>query len=477
MRYRFLSHVLAGSVMLTASAPADAASIIERLLTVDGSVTVRHEAGDQWVVSYDLSRGIYGIMLGPSTQRYHDSAWQLPEGFHIRTSAEGYAIMERIDQVPFRDLQVQISTWRAHVLHAPQPFAELGDGVAINTAPLGYAAVRNKRGGFMHFQPRFRFETTKDEDIQIPGQDVDLTPRDSILEPGLVYFGSSDHIQRSADLRLLTNTDHELNGFLWDCAAGYQDYYSASLGEVLDAPLAVMFSATAAPVALEDSGTGQGPMQLFGVAQGSQFLVRASSSRPLRLDVETQSQLHDIFSHEMAHIWQTQLGSGSNTRWHSEGGAELLSWRAMQANERLDDAHIAQRLTEKIGPALADLRETRLLDADASGHPELNYTAGVLIMAAAEASTAADGTPNDIIEIERALQGIDPARRMHDPVGSFQAALAELGATADARAAIARFIDEHHADPEAALITLFTATSLAYTQKNGQLVITFDAHR
>ena len=468
--------VLAGALMLTASTPAHAQSIIERLLTVGGEVTVRHEEGDQWLVSYDLTKDIYGIMLGPRTQRYHDSAWVLPEGFRIRTSAEGYAIMERADKAPFRELHVQLSTWRDYVVDAPQPFAELGDGVAINTDPLGYAAVRNKRGRFMHFKPHFRFETIRDEEIQIPGRGVALTPSDSILKPGLVYFGSSKSIQRSADLHLLTNTHDELNAFLWSCVVGYQDYYNTTLGEVLDTPLAVMFSAIVSPVDRDGAGEDRDSMKLFGVAQKTQFLVRAFSSQPLRLDDETKSRLQEIFAHEMAHIWQADLGNGSTMQWQHEGGAELLSWRAMQANGLLDDALITERLNERIDPAIADLRETQLLDASVR-HPELNYTAGVLVMAAAEASTAADGTPNDIIDIERVLQDIAPAKRMHDPLGSLLATLEQLGATASAREAIAHFISERHPDPEAALNTLFAATALAHTRKEGRLLITLEPHR
>ena len=50
---------------------------------VRGLVTITHVGRDRWRFAYDLSRDARSIMLGPKAEKYHATAWKLPEAFHV----------------------------------------------------------------------------------------------------------------------------------------------------------------------------------------------------------------------------------------------------------------------------------------------------------------------------------------------------------------------------------------------------------
>ena len=115
----------------TIQAPADP--------RVRGLVTITHVAADNWRFTYDLSRDARSIFLGPKSEKYHAASWKLPDGFHILVEGP-YSYLERRDGKPFRQVAIDVSSYREIVPYAPQPFGLFDQGTAVNTGPLGFAA-------------------------------------------------------------------------------------------------------------------------------------------------------------------------------------------------------------------------------------------------------------------------------------------------------------------------------------------------
>jgi hypothetical protein len=182
---------------------------------------------------------------------------------------------------------------------------------------------------------------------------------------------------------------------------------------------------------------------------------------------EDQRMFQSLLAHEMAHIWQAKV----DAQWYSEGSAELLMMRALIDAKHDTEAGLVDMLNSAVAHPMAHQDQTPLDQAFRSDVPLLGYTAGVLVMAAAEAAAAADGVPEDIFDIDRAMAALPESTRSSSPVRGLSSVLQSLGATQDATDAIEVFITVRHADPQAALLDLFDATGMAYTLEDGQIVV------
>lgn len=215
-------------------------------------------------------------------------------------------------------------------------------------------------------------------------------------------------------------------------------------------------------------------VSLGGNAQGIQIMGKLNGPADFMLDAERTHDLREFLAHEMAHVWQNS--NEDNIRWFVEGGAELLSMRTMLLLEEQTKSGLAADLSEQIGPAMTALAKTSLLKAHLQGDPELNYSAGTLVMAAAEAASPADEKANHFFEIERAVtpcstpeSNMQHAKLKH--ASSFRLGMMSLGATESAVATIEFFIITQHEDLRSALLTLFNETGLDYQVENGHIII------
>lgn len=420
-------------------------------------ITVTHTAEERWTVDYNLADEVLGIWLTPPTPAYHRSAWTLPEGFHITTHpASGLSSLERIDRAPFQQLSVDIETWHDMVTYAPQPFGVFESGTAINTMPLGFYQ-ETARGQYTALRPAYTFRGLAGEDVVVAGALDDGLESLTLPPEGVfVFFGSTDGMQRTDRLSLLLDDDAPagLDEVLFDSALAYEGLYTDLLGEPDTSPLVVFMTWTAA------SGASGG-----GNAQGSQIICQLYG--PDAITGEDQRMFQSLLAHEMAHIWQAKV----DAQWYSEGSAELLMMRALIDAEHDTEAGLVDMLNSAVAHTLAHLDQTPLDQAFRSDVPLLGYTAGVLVMAAAEAAAAADGVPEDIFDIDRAMAALPESTRSSSPVRGLSSVLQSLGATQDATDAIEVFITVRHADPQAALLDLFDATGMAYTLEDGQIVV------
>ena len=448
-----LRHNVFGAALLLHLAAVAAAQVPGNPFAVAGEVTVTHTASDRWRVEYELSRDAVSIMLGPPTPEYHAGAWRLPEAFHVTVDETGYAYLERVDGEAFRGVAVEVQTWSDLVTYAPQPFGVFSDGVAINTGPLGFASRIGPNRMMMTFAPTFTFRGMPDESVVVPGVQPGSLEHLDLPDSGVfVYFGSTGKMRRSESLDLLLDGDapQALGDLVFESAKGYAELYDHELRDALAGPLVVFFSWS------EGESLGFG-----GGAQGNQIMAKGRGPANLEVDDAARRAARSFLAHEMAHVWQTHLGN-DDARWWNEGGAELLALRAMEGLGEETAVGIAADLSARVGPALEGLRRTSLFDAHRRGDPELNYSAGTLVMAAAEAATAADEMPDDVFALDRALSAIGPGDRRGSPMRSFRAALRTLGASEAACEAIETFVTSPHGDPRAALLALFDATGLRH---------------
>lgn len=173
----------------------------------------------------------------------------------------------------------------------------------------------------------------------------------------------------------------------------------------------------------------------------------------------------------MAHIWQARLGN-DDARWFSEGEANLLALRSLERLGYTTAEDVAADLTRNVADCIEGLRETDLLECHKNGRPDLNYSGGMLVLAAAVAATSLDGNPDDVFALDVAIAALDDELRAGRPIEAFQTVVRSLGGTEAAAAAIRSFIMDRHEDPRLAVTTLFDATGFAYRLEGEAVVVT-----
>lgn len=428
---------------------------------VRGLVTIAHVGKDHWRFVYDLSRDARSIMLGPKAEKYHAAAWKLPDAFHVLVQAP-YSYLERRDGKPFRQVAIDVRSYRPIVPYAPQPFAVFDKGTAVNTGPLGFAARIGAARMMMAFVPKYSFVGLPDETVLVPGKKPGAVTQIELPSNGLfIYFGKLEGLHETARVRSILDTDFPsaLTKPYVSSVEAYASLYDRRLRVAQPGKLVIMVAYQEAP------GLGFG-----GNAQNFQIMAKARGPHTLAADRQTVQKMRLFFAHEMAHIWQTRLGHDT-ARWFSEGEAELLALYALERQGHITSEEVAENLTARISACVKSLRRTSLFDAHRHGEPQANYSAGTLVVAAALAATSADGTQEDIAALDRALHTCQVDMRLNQPLVAFQATLKKLGAEPRAVHAIGSFIRDRHDDPLAALRRLFDITGLVYRVKGPTLHI------
>ncbi|HIA64441.1 MAG TPA: hypothetical protein EYN93_16385 [Planctomycetaceae bacterium] len=448
------------STQKTIQAPADP--------RVRGLVTITHVASDNWRFTYDLSRDARSIFLGPKTEKYHAASWELPDGFYILVEGP-YSYLERRDGKPFRQVAIDVTSYRQIVPYAPQPFGLFDQGTAVNTGPLGFAARVGEARMMMSFLPKYSFVGLPDETVLVPGKKRGMVTEIDLPSQGLfVYFGKlqglyeTDRTQSILDTRFPST----LRKPYLSAVKAYASFYDRRLPHSAPEKLVIMVSYQVD----NDPLVANRLLSLGGNAQHFQIMAKARGPQTLTADRQDIQKMQRFFAHEMAHIWQTSLGR-DNARWFNEGEAEMLALYALEHHGHITHVEVAQNLSARVPQCVESLRRTSLLEAHRRGEPQANYTAGALVIASALSAISADGTQEDITALDRALQTRPISERRKQPLEAFQATLKQLGAEPKAVDAIGTFIRVHHDDPFAAVRLLFDSTGLAYSVDGTTLTI------
>ena len=435
---------------------------------VRGLVTITHVASDNWRFTYDLSRDARSIFLGPETEKYHAASWKLPDGFHILVEGP-YSYLERRDGKPFQQVAIDVSSYREIVPYAPQPFGLFDQGTAVNTGPLGFAARVGETRMMMAFIPKYSFVGLPDETVLVPGQKRGMVSEIDLPSQGLfVYFGKLKGLHETGRTQSILDArfPSTLRKPYLSSVKAYASFYDRGLPHAAPEKLVIMVSYQVD----SDPLVANRRLSLGGNAQHFQIMAKARGPQALKADRQNIQKMQLFFAHEMAHIWQTSLGS-DNARWFNEGEAEMLALHALEHHGHITHVEVAQNLSARVPQCVESLRRTNLLEAHRRGEPQANYTAGALVIASALSSISADGTQQDITALDRALQTRPVAERRNQPLEAFQATLKQLGAKPKAVDAIGTFIRVHHDDPFAAVRLLFDSTGLAYSVDGSTLTI------
>ena len=445
-----------------------ALSVLNGLGTVKGKVTVIHIDKDSWQIDYNFDQSVIGIMTGPETKKYHDSSWNLPEGFHFTKDESGYSWLEKKDKSSFKKISVNVKTYKKVVLYAPQPFANFDKGVSINTGPLGFASKIKLLGlvEMMHgFDLRYSFIGLKDESILIPNSDS--TKDIAIKGPGyFVFFGNRDMITESEQVQLLLDNDFpsSLRADVLSTAEKFTTLYNKEFGEVLDGKLMVQLTYD------KNSRNASKGFSIGGGAQNGQFAgVMTGSIDSIGIEKATM-KLRAFIAHEMGHIWQPYVGN-DNMRWMNEGGAEIISHRGMVRLGMLTETEFITFLNKYLVESIVDLEKFSLEAPHQEGYEQLNYSGGSLAVWAACTAIDGENKSDNIFKMNRELAKFSKDSLIRFPKYCIASTFTKLGMNQEKIDGIDHFINTKHKNPQDAYAKLFDLTGIQYEVKGDSIFI------
>ncbi|MCG8440791.1 MAG: hypothetical protein MI723_03190, partial [Caulobacterales bacterium] len=117
------------------------------------------------------------------------------------------------------------------------------------------------------------------------------------------------------------------------------------------------------------------------------------------------SYLRTAVAHEAAHLWNSQIARPSDSRhaWLHEGGAEALSWRAIEAVGAAEPGFARARFEEALNACAAHLANGPLNGAAARRDYRAYYDCGASIMLAVESDLYRGQPDRDIHDLWAAL--------------------------------------------------------------------------
>jgi hypothetical protein len=239
-------------------------------------------------------------------------------------------------------------------------------------------------------------------------------------------------------------------------------YYSERLGPFAGGRPTAYASWTGSAAA----GTSMGGSVLKGtviLAIGGAGALKPSSS--------TLSRVRWFFGHESAHFWlgQTVRYDGPAQAWITEGGADMLAFRALEHLVAGYDARVElQRSLDECTKLVAGGKS--LAGASARGDVRANYACGAVLLLAAEAAARKRDPHADVFNW---MRGLLDARRSSGVVGEadWLNAFASVAA-ASTVSNVRRFIEEGVQIPQSFLRQLFDETGVPYRIDLDRLVLT-----
>jgi len=443
-------------------------NFLNGLGTVEGEVTVTHTDKTSWQIDYNFEQAIIGIMTGPETEEYHESSWNLPEGFHFVTDESGYSWLEKKDKGSFKSLTISAKTYNKVVLYAPQPFADFDYGVSINTGPLGFAAKVKLLGliKMMHnFELKYSFFGLENESILVPNSEL----TEDVLINGqgyFVFFGDQDKIEENETVSLILDSDFpkELREDIITNAEKFVTFFNRELGEVLDDKLMIQITYTNKPRVKGET------FNIGGGAQSGQFMGIATGPIDSAKIRETRQRVRAFMAHEMGHIWQTSLGN-DNMRWFNEGGAEMFSHVAMNRLGIMTKKEFNTFLNKYVTESIEDLKQVSLKCPHQQGFERLNYSGGTVVLWAICKAISKENESNDIYKLDRELRKFSQDSLLRFPRECLNATFASFGMNDDEILGIDYFINTKHENPQKAYLDLFELTGVEYEVYRDSLVI------
>jgi hypothetical protein len=176
-----------------------------------------------------------------------------------------------------------------------------------------------------------------------------------------------------------------------------------------------------------------------------------------------------FIGHEAAHFWLGSQGlryAVARDAWITEGGADLMAVRAIQALD--PDYDGAAKLQDEVDDCLALAANGPVVEAGGRGEHRAFYACGAVWALAFEAARRAEdgGDWFDILSDFRAANTDGVLTREE-----WLTAFAEATGAAEGRSIIERMLDQGSAEPVADLSLLFDVTGVAYRREGDRLIL------
>ncbi len=184
-----------------------------------------------------------------------------------------------------------------------------------------------------------------------------------------------------------------------------------------------------------------------------QVVVRLGADRRSTRDVRVEERFRGCLGHEAAHLWNSHRAENRGPDWIHEGGAEVLSWRALHQLGLMSDAVLADRLSFAASQCLL-LRGEGPLEKDPV---KARYACGAVVELAASAGTAGPEA------VWARLLARSRATGHYDAEGFF-AACAESSASAEVVEAARRFTTKRSGPVRAELEELLGSAGLSVAE-------------
>ncbi|MBB4839111.1 hypothetical protein HNP52_002180 [Sphingomonas kyeonggiensis] len=478
MKRKILLGMAGALISLAAPAVAKPAMYPVATARVDFDATLTRQKDGSWVLDYRFRRKAPAWFFLRSFPKLDGTSWRL-DSWTVETPgvklerqgnydvlAAGKGMLQRVririrpygqslkaDYTPyllFSDGGVAV--YDAH--YGLVPLKAAADAAALPSDlndlkienPRGTLAIANPGGTLLYKgmttpgQARGDFEGAGAYAYSGPARPIETAAFAGILDPGLPAWIRT-----------------ELNDFTPRLFALYRD----RLGP----------NASGRPMALVAWGGADMPGQSYGgsVLEGT-VVMRISGTKTADSSPAGLSRLRWFIGHESAHFWMGQTVSYERRAdaWITEGTADVLAIRALQQLVPGYDARgeLQREVDDCIknnGPGLP------LSGASARGDMRTNYACGATLLLAAEAA-ARKRDPN--ADAFTWIRGLIDANRADGKVNQADW-LAAFAAVSDPAltAKVRDYLDKGVDDPAAFLASLFETTGVAFTRKDGRLIL------
>lgn len=465
MRRQFLAAATAASALLLAAAcattPAPGAD--------EPSTAEVVRNGDDWTVTYQLNRDAPVWVMRRSADRRSDEKPWRPDQWTIETPGVRlerrgeHDVIYTPDGSPVpRTLRVRLRPASVNLLADYDPALAFSDGrLALYSGHFDLFPVADMAAAEA-LPADLNDASLPDESVRVGMVDRggsvlfrgEVTNRAIIEGPSAyVLFGAADVVGNDAvalvvDPGLPSWVAHELDDFTPKALA----YYTQRLGPAVSGRPAIMAAWRGPTPQLRSMGgsvlSGFVAMSFEGVG-----VVEPSD--------EVADHTRWFIGHEAAHFWlgQTVRYERRRDAWITEGGADLMAVRALQA---INPAYDARAVLQEEVDDCVKLAVRPVAEAAERNEHRANYACGAVFALAAEAAERR-ARGGDWLDVLKPL--IDANRE--DGVLTRDEWLTHLTAISGdpaPRADIERLLDQGDADPAGVIARLFTQTGVAFTR-------------
>nr|WP_314438225.1 hypothetical protein [uncultured Brevundimonas sp.] len=241
------------------------------------------------------------------------------------------------------------------------------------------------------------------------------------------------------------------------------DYYKRRLG--------VSGDGNETPVVMVGwNGPTERMTSMAGSALPALIVMRFEGAGVLQPSKPVLERSRWFIGHESAHFWlgQTVRYETARDMWITEGGADLMAVRALQAFDPGFD--VRSELQNEIKDCAALTVNRGVADAGSRGEHRAYYACGAVFAMAAEGAQK-KRTGGDWLDFLRPL--ID-ANRADEVLTreEWLSALTRVSGDPTLRLDIERLLDQGAANPDAIIARLFERTGVAFRMEDGRVVLT-----